>query len=75
MKKTSGALLTTGLRRIEQPNEAKKNEQILPTAEVIMKNENKKRSFAYNRTQKKRVAEGSKDIQADSYSSEDHYEK
>ena len=75
MKTTSGAWPTTRLRRKEQLKEAKKYGQILPAAEVIMKNEKNKRRFAHNKTQKKRVAEEGKEIRTDSPSSGGHYEK
>ena len=39
-----------------------KNEQILSAAEVIMKNEKNKRSFAHNKTQKKIVAKEDKEM-------------
>ena len=75
MNTTSGAWPTTGLRKREQPKEAKKSEQILTTADVVMKNENNKRSFARNRTQKKRVPEGSKVIRADPSNSRGYDQK
>ena len=75
MKTTSGASVTRGLRRREQPKEAKNYGQILPRAEIIMNNENNKRSFAYNKTQKKRAADGSKVIRTDPPNSGGHYEQ
>ena len=74
MQTTRGAASRTRLRRKEQLKEAKKYGQILPAAEVIMKNEKNKRSLAHNKTQKERAAEASKEIRTDPSSSGGHYE-
>ena len=55
--------------------EAKKYGQMLATAEVIMKSEINKRSLGSNKAQKKRAAEGSKEIRTDAPNSGGHYEK
>ena len=55
--------------------EAEKYGQTHPTAEVIMKSENNKRSLEYKKTQKKIVAEGSNEMRTDAPNSGGQYEK
>ena len=56
MKMTGGASATTRPTKRQQHEEGSEYRQILPTAEVIMKNENDKRSLGNNKAHKKVAA-------------------
>ena len=56
MKMTSENSATRRLTKRQQLEECSEHRQILPTAEVIMKNENDRRSLGNNKAHKKAAA-------------------
>ena len=75
MKVTGGASATTGLTRRQQLEAGKEYGQILPTAEAIMKNENKTWSLGSSKAHKKAAAGERQGVPTDPPSSGGHYEK
>ena len=74
MTMTSGTSAATRLRRGKHVQEGKKYGQILPTAEVIMKNEDDKPSLDNNKAHKKAAAGGRQRVQTDQPNIGGHYE-
>ena len=72
MKMTGGALTTTMLTKRQELEEGSEYRQILPAAEVTMKNENDKPSLDNN---KKAAARGRQCVRTGPSISRGHYEK
>ena len=75
MKITGGTSATTWLTKREQLEQGNEYRQILPTAEVIMKNENDRRSLGNNKAHKKAAAGGRQREQTDAPNHRGDYEE
>ena len=77
MKKNirGGSSPTTRLTKRQQLEKGSLYSQVLPTAEVIMTNENAKRSLDNNKAHQKAAAGGRQGVHTDPPNSGGHYEK